>query len=246
MLKPLVLVALISLFVCQSVEAFTCTEAGLFPDVDSPDCTTYHICVNNNGQLDRISAVCPPDLIFHWIVLGCVPRSMFDCPNLHTTTPMPTTTTTTAPPGQFLCPEAGNFPDEESLDCRTFFSCPGPGLPPIRQTCPGQATFNWVERRCMLNNNAECPADAPPFTCDGVGDFPDPNSEDCSYFFQCFVHWDGSIRHTRVSCPLNMAFDWIMLTCRIRAVADCLAAPPGPGTTPTSKTLFSKRCFELF
>jgi hypothetical protein len=97
----------------------------------------------------------------------------------------------------------------------------------------------------MLNNNAQCPADAPPFTCDGVGDFPDPNSEDCSYFFQCFVHWDGTIRHTRVSCPLNMAFDWIMLTCRIRAVADCLAAPPGPGTTPTSKTLFSKRSFEI-
>jgi Chitin binding Peritrophin-A domain len=246
MFKILSLIVLVSLFARQAVEAFTCTEPGLVPDWDSPDCTTYHICIENNGQLESVLAVCPPELVFHWIVLGCVPRSLFDCPNLHTTTTVSTTTTSTTtttsittapitpPPGEFLCPGAGNFPDEESLDCRTFFSCSGPGVPPVRQMCPGQATFNWVERRCMINNNAQCPANPPPFTCDGVGDFPDPYSEDCSYFFQCFVHWDGTIRHTRVSCPFNMAFDWITLTCRVRAVAECLATTPGPILTTTT------------
>jgi hypothetical protein len=89
---------LFSAFLClfgQCVQSFTCIRTGVFPDINSPDCTDYFICVEaDDGALELIANQCPPNLVFHWNLLGCVPQSMFDCPNLSTTSSTTTTTTT--------------------------------------------------------------------------------------------------------------------------------------------------------
>ncbi|XP_058464739.1 uncharacterized protein LOC131438625 [Malaya genurostris] len=124
----------------------------------------------------------------------------------------------------FPCPTQGRFPNTQSLDCRTYYSCSASNNATLI-TCPGSTVFSWITKKCVLDLNFTCPTSVMNttlesstlpaiigttsqnrFTCNRTGRYADPDSVNCRSYFLCTATIDGNFEPILYECPSTTVF----------------------------------------
>lgn len=145
-----------------SAEQFVCPATGRFPNPESLDCRSYLSCALTVDQ-ELIATVinCPAIAIFNWDDNKCVSASTYTCPmSIASTTTVASTESTTTETNGFICPSTGRYPNPESLDCRSYYSCAltdDNELIAMALNCPASSIFNWDGNKCVSAASYTCP-----------------------------------------------------------------------------------------
>ena len=151
----------------------------------------------------------------------------------------------------FTCPATGRYEDPDSTDCTSYYLCTrdaSGNLLASYFTCVDGTTFNPNSRQCELGyvctivttsttepvtNTTEAPA----FTCEATGRFPDPESVNCTTYYLCSRDQNGDFLKTKFTCPAG----------RFNPdTADCTTDDFVCETEPTTTTTPAPICINNF
>lgn len=153
-------VLLLVQFESISAEPYICPEIGRYPIPESIDCRSYYSCqLNSDGYLEATIVRCPGATIFD--STRCVAISSYTCPGPTTSTTevQITEITSTESPNGFVCPGEGRYPNPESSDCKTYYSCVKNSdgyVVSTLYTCPGNTIFGLPQYKCVATSTNTC------------------------------------------------------------------------------------------
>ncbi|XP_019563256.3 mucin-2 [Aedes albopictus] len=209
-----------SCLVRAQLEQLQCEKEG-FAVVQSTNCSSYYYCVRSaNNEFYPIEFKCPSGEEFSLVLLKCIPEEENECGKLPGTLVEDPILTE-----EFVCPSQGRFPDVESLDCKSYFTCAA-DLIPARNTCPSVTIFSWTAMKCVMPDTFTCPnsvvttteepttTKAPDgFVCTGEGRFADPQTVDCKTYYLCTKTPSGTVEASLNQCPSTTIFSSISSKC---------------------------------
>ena len=208
---------------------YQCPGIGYFADPSSEDCVDYFYCARKlDLSLEAKGYSCPKYTIFNAALRLCVLSSLYTCPltpALETTTTPPEITTQS---NVFICPDVGNYINEDSVDCRSYYSCTRnlqQKLVSKLTNCTANTNFDPARRMCVTSFYYQCPTTdttpPPTFDCPSVGYFADPNAEKCKTYWYCIRNLDLTLQATLYSCLGSTVFDNVRRLCVIEALFKC-------------------------
>ncbi|EAT33923.1 AAEL013812-PA [Aedes aegypti] len=156
-MKKILILLVYFVCICCLVRAqsgqLECEKEG-FAIVQSTNCGSYYYCFKSaNNEFYPIEFKCPSDEEFSLLILKCIPKEENECGKLPETPVGPEDPTFSE---EFVCPSQGRFPDVESLDCKSYYSCTA-DLIPTPNKCPSVSIFSWTLMKCVMPETFTCP-----------------------------------------------------------------------------------------
>lgn len=224
-----------------------CEKEGFTIDL-STNCSTYYYCVKSaNNEFYPIEYKCPPGEEFSLILLKCIPERENECGNLPETLAEDPIFS-----DKFMCPSQGRFPDVESIDCKSYYTCSA-DLIPAENTCPSITIFSWTAMKCVLPDTFTCPNsvvtttpepitthDPDKFVCTSEGRFTDPQTEDCKTYYLCAKTPTGSVAASLNRCPSTTLFSPIARACVLPENYICPLTVTPTSTVESSTTALAE------